>query len=788
MSQYDNLKATIAANVYENHENEVTANKVKEAMNAMTDSLGAGYQYLGIATPATTPGTPDYKCFYIAAQPGTYTNFSGLVVNDGEVAILKYDTAWTKEVTGAATAAQVTELGQKVDLIPNYKFADNCPFIREMYINNLGVQDDVAHVHIAQPFQILFSNAAGDAFVAVAYKSDGEGIIPIRRYTDTSIILGYIVVDWSYLDAEWTYQVNAINDIAKNINYSPSIKAFYLSEQVEEISPVQELGYDEGKNVSQKVITENLDAILTELIGSKQESVGTINPPALANNTSFVWFIVPAQRLSKINRIKFLATEGTINFYKVKYDGVNAPTKEDITSVVINSLQHSSVMTIDVDVTLEDDEYIGINGAFWFGEIEGNTTRAWNLSTDAVGVESTQYLFVNAYYEDVNAEIAEIKNKIDDNTNKVVMYSATLDSENADIVGTQQIVDGALRVGSSILYLDKFYSLGIRTSRAICKFNFTTIAEFVTVLYNTHTVGGSSNVITVNLQSRSIQCLNGEVVFCPLLVNYTHDFQIDITKHFQHNIVRVVDLYSGAEWEHVWTFNGTGGVGGGAIGTLHNTGMAWDCYGFYASNGTFDVKKIAVLGKKADVVFYGDSITEPESYWPHNILKKSWTQLLYEKSNGRIISSGRSGTGIYTLLARMQNELPYLKPKAVFITIGTNGGIDYSSMEAIVNYIRSLDIIPYVNHIPANINSGGVSNHAAVNAIVDQIRTQMGVKGIDFDKPTSVNYTGGDVNTATMWWEEYASPDGNIYHHPNELGSAAMVARAEVDIPEIYGI
>jgi len=115
MSQYANLKAAIAANVYQNHNNEVTANMVKAAMNAMTDSLGAGYQYLGIATPATTPGTPDQKVFYIAATPGDYANFgTGISVADGEVAILKFDTAWHKEVTGAATAAQVTELGQYV--------------------------------------------------------------------------------------------------------------------------------------------------------------------------------------------------------------------------------------------------------------------------------------------------------------------------------------------------------------------------------------------------------------------------------------------------------------------------------------------------------------------------------------------------------------------------------------------------------------------------------------------------------------------------------------------------
>ena len=34
---------------------------------------------------------------------------------DGEVAILKYDTSWTKEVTGIASVDQINQLGQYVD-------------------------------------------------------------------------------------------------------------------------------------------------------------------------------------------------------------------------------------------------------------------------------------------------------------------------------------------------------------------------------------------------------------------------------------------------------------------------------------------------------------------------------------------------------------------------------------------------------------------------------------------------------------------------------------------------
>lgn len=90
---------------------------------AVRNALAEGYLLKGVADHTTNPGTPTEKVFYIASDPGTYSNFgTGIYVAEGEVAILKYDTAWHKEVTGAATAAQVTELGQQVN--------DRLPVIR----------------------------------------------------------------------------------------------------------------------------------------------------------------------------------------------------------------------------------------------------------------------------------------------------------------------------------------------------------------------------------------------------------------------------------------------------------------------------------------------------------------------------------------------------------------------------------------------------------------------------------------------------------------------------------
>ena len=60
-----------------------------------------GYQFMGkaVLTPTPTdPGVPTQKVFYQATEPGTYTNFGGTVVADGEVVNLKWDgTAWSKE-------------------------------------------------------------------------------------------------------------------------------------------------------------------------------------------------------------------------------------------------------------------------------------------------------------------------------------------------------------------------------------------------------------------------------------------------------------------------------------------------------------------------------------------------------------------------------------------------------------------------------------------------------------------------------------------------------------------
>ena len=112
MSNYSNLKSTIDTNIKTNGNEEITGAILNTVLNSMVSSLGAGSQFMGVATTSTNPGTPDAKVFYLAYTPGTYTNFSGIVVTG--LCVLKYDTAWSKDdlpsggggyVLPAATAA-----------------------------------------------------------------------------------------------------------------------------------------------------------------------------------------------------------------------------------------------------------------------------------------------------------------------------------------------------------------------------------------------------------------------------------------------------------------------------------------------------------------------------------------------------------------------------------------------------------------------------------------------------------------------------------------------------------
>ena len=115
MANYQILKADIDEKIYENAQQKITGENLNSNLNAMVATLGAEYQFAGVATIDTNPENADAKVFYIANGKGKYTNFGNIEVTEDDVVILYNDTSWHKVATGIASNEKLTELVNKKD-------------------------------------------------------------------------------------------------------------------------------------------------------------------------------------------------------------------------------------------------------------------------------------------------------------------------------------------------------------------------------------------------------------------------------------------------------------------------------------------------------------------------------------------------------------------------------------------------------------------------------------------------------------------------------------------------
>lgn len=96
MGNYEQLKAAVSNVIKTNGTQAITGQVLQNTLLTMINGLGRNYQFVGIAATNTNPGTPDQNVFYIAGE-GTYTNFANISVNMGELAVLKWNGAWSKQ-------------------------------------------------------------------------------------------------------------------------------------------------------------------------------------------------------------------------------------------------------------------------------------------------------------------------------------------------------------------------------------------------------------------------------------------------------------------------------------------------------------------------------------------------------------------------------------------------------------------------------------------------------------------------------------------------------------------
>lgn len=172
MSKWGDLKSAIANVIKTNGTQAITGSVLQSVLNNIVSSLGENYQFVGIATTATNPGAPDGNVFYIAGE-GTYTNFSNLVIDTGQIGVLKWSGSWTKQTMEigssgmildwntdiATTRKQVLTKYRKPGVQISYKEPDK-GWVNEQYVGTLTTDTEWAKDSNWDeiPNQILISN------------------------------------------------------------------------------------------------------------------------------------------------------------------------------------------------------------------------------------------------------------------------------------------------------------------------------------------------------------------------------------------------------------------------------------------------------------------------------------------------------------------------------------------------------------------------------------------------------------------------------------------------------
>ena len=115
MSNYNSLKATIDANIKQNGNQEITGQILNSVLNQMVNILGTGYQFAGVATIDTNPGTPDAKVFYVASE-GIFPNFGGIKIGKGVIGFLKWDEEWSLDtISGIGGGSDILQVANVVE-------------------------------------------------------------------------------------------------------------------------------------------------------------------------------------------------------------------------------------------------------------------------------------------------------------------------------------------------------------------------------------------------------------------------------------------------------------------------------------------------------------------------------------------------------------------------------------------------------------------------------------------------------------------------------------------------
>lgn len=207
MEKYSITKAKINEKITTNSAQAITGNILNDVLQTMVDSLGADYQFGGLVQPGSTFTAGEQPVVFIATTPGTYTNFGGLVVADGDVALLVWSgTAWSKQIPDIATRTEVSKLGQEIGI--NSGIVCDGSFVKG---ERLFTKNDVNIGDI-----LLIERASGSAPYVTFYDNAGVEIVHIvdTKYEyEIPDNFSYALADYGAGGSQQTFKVTNLSQI-----------------------------------------------------------------------------------------------------------------------------------------------------------------------------------------------------------------------------------------------------------------------------------------------------------------------------------------------------------------------------------------------------------------------------------------------------------------------------------------------------------------------------------------------------------------------------------------------
>lgn len=213
MSNYSSLKSAVTSVVKQNGANAITGALLQSVLISMINSLGAQFQFKGIATTGMNPGTPDYNVAYLAG-PGTYTNFGGKIIEDGSIGILKYNGTWAVETLNIGSGGGGYQPNNEdIDLNANNQL---------QFANRSSATGQLGHVILRSGVSISSQMSAPNTIYEIRYNFDLEGNeveIPencVLHFVGGSLTNGSILFNKTTLSGA----VRLYTDFSANNNFS----------------------------------------------------------------------------------------------------------------------------------------------------------------------------------------------------------------------------------------------------------------------------------------------------------------------------------------------------------------------------------------------------------------------------------------------------------------------------------------------------------------------------------------------------------------------------------------